>query len=111
MCLYGVKYIDLVSLGVVAEDTPAWGEPETVLRRRNRGAGAMPSADSKVNSKLNSSCKFQVKFQLQIPAAALYAPALPLPQRKTPILGVIYRVLLWADMNAATPLGAWGRAL
>ena len=27
------------------------------------------------------------------------------------ILGVIYRVLLWADMNAATPLGAWGRSV
>ena len=39
----------------------------------------------------------------------------PLRPRTTPspeersILGVIYGVLLWADMNAATPLGAWGR--
>ena len=27
------------------------------------------------------------------------------------MLGVIYGVLLWADMTAATPLGAWGRSL
>ena len=44
----------------------------------------------------------------QTPAAA--------PPRTTPfpeeasILGVIYGVLLWADMNAATPLGARGRS-
>ena len=40
---------------------------------------------------------------------------LPLRPRTTPLpeekhtLGVIYGVLLWADMNAATPLGARGR--
>ena len=33
----------------------------------------------------------------------------PFPEVKS-ILGVIYGVLLWADMNAATPLGAWGRS-
>jgi hypothetical protein len=36
----------------------------------------------------------------------------PSPEEKS-ILGVIYGVLLWADMNAATPLGAclafWSR--
>ena len=45
-----------------------------------------------------------VKVLLQarnIPAAA------PLPEEKF-IPGVIYSVLLWADMNAATPVGAWG---
>ena len=26
-------------------------------------------------------------------------------------VGVIYGVLLWADMNAATQLGAWGRSV
>ena len=31
----------------------------------------------------------------------------PFPEKKS-ILGVIYGVLLWADINAATPLGAWG---
>ena len=41
----------------------------------------------------------------------------PLRPRTTPfpeenaILGVIYGVLLWLDMNAATPLGAWGRSV
>ena len=30
------------------------------------------------------------------------------PQRKIPYSRVIYEVLLWADMNAATPLGAGG---
>ena len=30
-------------------------------------------------------------------------------QRENPILGVTYGVLLWADMNAANLLGAWGR--
>ena len=34
-------------------------------------------------------------------------PILPLSQRKIHTR-VIYIVLLWADMNAATPLGAWG---
>ena len=28
----------------------------------------------------------------------------------SPVLGVIYGVLLWADMNTATPLGAWWRS-
>ena len=27
------------------------------------------------------------------------------------MLGVIHRVLLWADVNTATPLGAWGRSV
>ena len=30
---------------------------------------------------------------------------------KNPMLGVTCGVLLWADMNAATPLGAWGRSV
>ena len=40
----------------------------------------------------------------------------PHPPRTIPFLegksitGVTYGVLLWADMNAATPLGAWGCA-
>ena len=34
----------------------------------------------------------------------------PFPEEES-ILGVIYGVLLWADMNAATPLGAWGRSV
>ena len=34
----------------------------------------------------------------------------PFPEEKS-TLGVIYGVLLWADMNAATPLGAWGRSV
>ena len=34
----------------------------------------------------------------------------PFPEGK-PIPGVIYGGLLWADMNAATPLGAWGRSM
>ena len=32
-------------------------------------------------------------------------------QEEKYILGVIYGGLLWADMNAATPLGAWGRSV
>ena len=41
----------------------------------------------------------------------------PLRPRTTPfseeksILGVLHGVLLWADMNAATALGAWGRCV
>ena len=40
-------------------------------------------------------------------------PILPLPHPPEikSILGVICGVLLWADMNAATPLGAWGRSV
>ena len=34
----------------------------------------------------------------------------PFPEEKS-ILGVIYGVLLWADMNTATRLGAWGRSV
>ena len=45
----------------------------------------------------------------QIPAAAACYPlrhrTTPFPEEKS-ILGVIYGVLRWADMNAATPLGA-----
>ena len=33
----------------------------------------------------------------------------PFPEEKS-ILGVIYGVLLWADMDTAIPLGAWGRS-
>ena len=43
----------------------------------------------------------------QIPAAAPMRPrTTPFPVEKS-ILGVIYGVILWADMHAATPLGAW----
>ena len=45
------------------------------------------------------------------PAAAPCAPVLLHSQSKISILGVIYGVLLWADMNAATPLGALGRSV
>ena len=41
------------------------------------------------------------------PPAPLYYP---FPTGKS-ILGVIYGVLLWADMHAATPLRAWGRSV
>ena len=34
----------------------------------------------------------------------------PSPEEKS-IPGVIYGVFLWVDMNAATPLGAWGRSV
>ena len=45
----------------------------------------------------------------QIPAAASAPPyeSTPFPRGKS-TLGVIYGVLLWADMNAATPLGRRG---
>ena len=43
----------------------------------------------------------------QIPAAALRPRTTPFPEGKSTLV-VIYGVLLWADMNAATPLGAWG---
>ena len=45
----------------------------------------------------------QGKFQLLHPAA-------PFPEENS-ILGVIYGVLLLADMNAATPLGSRGRSV
>ena len=46
------------------------------------------------------------KFQLLPPAPPYY----PFPEGKS-TLGVIYGVSLWADMNAATPLRAWGRSV
>ena len=46
-----------------------------------------------------------------MPAAAPCDPVQPLPQRKLPyVLGVIYGVLQWADMNAATPPRSRGRS-
>ena len=48
----------------------------------------------------------QGKFQL----LPLRPRTTPFPEEKY-ILGVIYGVLLWADMNTATPLGAWGRSV
>ena len=48
--------------------------------------------------KVNSSC------------CPLRSRTTPFPEDKS-ILGVIYGVLLWADMNAATPLGARGRCV
>ena len=48
----------------------------------------------------------QGKLQLLPPAPRTS----PFPEEKS-MLGVIYRVLLLADMNAATPLGAWGRSV
>ena len=44
----------------------------------------------------------QGNSQLLLPPAP---PYYPFPRRKS-ILGVTYGVLLWADMNTATPLGA-----
>ena len=44
----------------------------------------------------------QGKFQLR-------PHTTPFPEENS-ILGVIYGVLLWADMNAATPLGPRGRS-
>ena len=60
-------------------------------------SGACPTA---LHSRLkaNSSC------------CPLRPRTTPFPEEKS-ILGVIYGVLLWADMNAATPLGAWGRSV
>ena len=51
----------------------------------------------------------QGKPQL-LPPATLYYP-FPTVKIHTRILGVIYGVLLWADMNTATPLGARGRSV
>ena len=45
----------------------------------------------------------------QIPAAAPCAPVPPFPPEENPILGVIYGVLLWADMNECRdPTGGVG---
>ena len=49
-------------------------------------------------SKVNSSC------------CPLRPRTTPFPEQNS-ILGLTYGVLLWADMNAATPLGAWGRSV
>ena len=50
------------------------------------------------HTKVNSSC------------CPLHPRTTPFPEEKS-ILGVICEVLLWADMNDATPLGAWGRSM
>ena len=55
-------------------------------------------------------CPMLLLWSRQIPAAAPAPRTTPFPEEKS-ILGVIYGVLLWADMNAATPLGAWGRSV
>ena len=51
---------------------------------------------------------FQCAAPRQIPAAAPCAPYYPFPGGNIHTR-VVYRVSLWADMNAATPLGSWGR--
>ena len=48
----------------------------------------------------------QRKLQLRPPAPPYYR----FPRGKS-IIGVISGVLLWADMNTATPLGAWGHSV
>ena len=45
------------------------------------------------------------------PSAPPCAPILSHSQRGKSILGVIHGVLLWADINAANPLWAWGRSV
>ena len=46
----------------------------------------------------------------QYPIIPHYTPQYPFPEEKT-TLGVMYGVLLWADMNTATPLGVWWRSV
>ena len=46
-----------------------------------------------------------------ISAKTQLPPAPPLSQEKKSIIGVIQGVLLWADINTATPLGVWGRSV
>ena len=58
----------------------------------------MPSLRTIVCAKATSSC---------CPHAPPYYPF----PRGISILGVIYGVSLWADTNAATPLGAWGHSV
>ena len=62
-----------------------------------------PESGTWILSAARSPSHHHIKLQLLAPAPPYY----PFPRGK-PILGVIYGVLLWADMNAATPLGAWG---
>ena len=65
---------------------------------------AASSTGKKTNASLNfEPVSVQGKSQLLPPAPPYYA------ERSLP--GVIYGVLLWADMNTATPLGAWGRSV
>ena len=81
-----------MGLGVSCLTNPH--NPARFCCRDNRGARGEPSDAT------------QGKFQLLPPATH----TTPFPSEKS-ILGVIYRVLLWADMNAATPLGARGRSV
>ena len=48
---------------------------------------------------------YQGKFQLLAPVPH----TTPFTEEKSILLGNIWG-LLWADMNTATPLGAWGRS-
>ena len=55
--------------------------------------------------------RFCLRMPREIPAASPPRPhATPFPEEKS-MPGVIYGVLLWAGMNAATPLGARGRSV
>ena len=68
-------------------------------------------------------CHFGASILTAVAAAHVHdcvqgkSQLLPLHPRTTPfpeetsMLGVVYGVLLWAGMNAATPLGAWGRSV
>ena len=59
---------------------------------------------------LTSSSAFASQAKANPSCCPLRPRTTPFPEEKS-ILGVIYGVLLWADMNAATPLGAWGRSV
>ena len=64
------------------------------------GAGAAGAAGAAGETR----CRHKVKFS----CCPLRPRTTPFPEEKS-ILGVTHRVLLWTDMNAATPLGARGR--
>ena len=62
-----------------------------------------------------ASSELEIRFCYRIKAdsscCSLRPHTTPFLQEKSFILGVIYGILLWADMNAATPLGARGRSV
>ena len=82
-----------VQWSMLSDDMP-WSIDGSMVQWFNGSMVHTPSVCWQLHSKANSSC---------CPARPCY----PIPRGKI-ILGVIYGLLLWADMNAATPLGGVG---
>ena len=102
--------------------TPARA-PATLTSLSGYSAGALPTTKARKKSKKGSNGGHYNKYgmrqnstfadkdehKVNVSCCTLRPRTTPSPEENS-ILGVIYGVLLWADMNAATPPGSRGRS-